>query len=72
MIGKLVLAAVVGAATGLACILIGMLLVSLNIPPIEAIGHFLNQWAWVIGVLAGLWYFFAGGGFSWPTIGPKS
>jgi len=44
---------------------LGMLLVSLDIPPAEAVGRFLENYAWVIGILAGLWYFFRGG-FSLP------
>lgn len=61
MIGRVVVAVVVGAVVGLACILLGMILASLNIPPVEAVGRFLTEWAWVIGVLAGLYQFFAGG-----------
>jgi len=65
MIGRSVLAVVIGSVVGLACILLGMLLVSLDIPPAEAVGRFLENYAWVIGILAGLWYFFRGG-FSLP------
>ena len=66
MIARLVLAVVVAVVTGLVCILLGSVLASLGVPIAVTIGDFLHQWAWVIGVLAGLWYFFAGGGFNFP------
>lgn len=55
---KLILAVVVAVVVGLVCILVGAILASINVPPAEAVGHFLNQFAWAIGILAGLWYFF--------------
>jgi len=30
------------------------------VPPAEAVGGFLEQFAWAIGILAGLWAFFSG------------
>jgi len=56
---KLILAVVVAVAVGLGCILLGGILASLNVPPAEAVGHFLSAYAWVLGVLAGLWFYFA-------------
>jgi hypothetical protein len=70
MIQKLVLAVVVAIAVGLVCMLLGAVIGSLNVPIAETIGHFLTAWGWVIGVLAGLWYFFAGVTFS--GFGPRS
>lgn len=61
MIGRLVLALVVAIVTGLVCLLLGTILRSLGIPIAETVGGFLAHWAWVIGILAGLWYFFTGG-----------
>lgn len=61
MIARLVLAVVVAVVTGLACILVGGILASLGVPIAETVGDFLVTWGWVLGVLAGLWYFFAGG-----------
>jgi hypothetical protein len=66
MIARIVLACVVGAVTFLVCILVGGLLGSIGIPFIAVVGAFLVQWAPVIGLLAALWYFFAGGSFSIP------
>lgn len=60
MINRIVVAAVIGAAVGLGCVLLGMLLGSTGIPPAEAVGAFLATWAWVIGILAGLYHFFRG------------
>lgn len=67
MLNRIVLAVVWAVIVGLVCLLIGMVLSSLGVPPAEAVGGFLTQWAWVIGVLAGLWQFFGGGGF--PALG---
>lgn len=62
MLNRIVIAVLIGAIVGLACLLGGSLLASLGIPPATAVGGFLERWAWVIGTLAGLWHFFAGGG----------
>ena len=64
MLNRLVLAVVIAIVVGLVCLLVGMLLASLGVPPAEAVGGFLTEYAWVIGVLAGLWHFFSGGSFS--------
>lgn len=72
MLNRVVLAILVGAIVWLVCLFGGGLLATLAIPPIVFIGKFLQTWAYVIGVLAGLWYFFAGGGVSWPFGGPKA
>ena len=63
MISRLVLALVVAIVTGLVCILLGSILASLGVPIATTIGDFLTHWGWVIGILAGLWYFFTGGSF---------
>lgn len=60
MISRVVLALVVAIVVGLLCILLGSVLVSLSVPIAATIGGFLVQWGWVLGVLAGLWYFFRG------------
>jgi len=61
MIGRLVLAVVVAVVVGLACLLLGLVLASLAVPIAVTVGGFLTTYAWVIGVLAGLWHFFRGG-----------
>ena len=61
MISRLVLALVVAIVTGLVCILLGSILASLGVPIATTIGDFLTRWGWVIGILAGLWFFFTGG-----------
>ena len=60
MIARIVLAVIVGVVVGLLCLLLGTILGSLGIPIAEAVGHWFREWGWVLGVLAGLWYFFAG------------
>lgn len=63
MLRLIVLAVIVAIAVTLACILLGVILVALEVSIAVAVGGFLRQWAGVIGVLAGLWYFLAGGSF---------
>lgn len=60
MLGRIILAVVVAGITILACILVGGLLMELNFNPAYAVGAFLKTYATVIGILAGLWYFFKG------------
>ena len=60
MIGKIVLAVVVAVVVTLACILLGGILETLKVAIAVTIGNFLQSYAGVIGVLSGLWFFFAG------------
>ena len=62
LITRLVLAVIVAVVVGLVCMLLGAVLSTLRVPIAVTIGDFLAAWGWVIGVLAGLWYFFTGGG----------
>jgi hypothetical protein len=62
---KLILAVVVAVVVTLGCFLVGGILADLKVEIAVTIGGFLKQWGAVIGILAGLWYFFSGG-FSWP------
>lgn len=65
MIARLVLAVVVAVVTGLVLVyLLGPVLVSLVLPIAVAVGNFLIQWGFILGILAGLWYFFSGQ--TWP------
>lgn len=61
MLRKLILAVVVAVVVTLACVLLGAILTSLNVAIATTIGNFLKSYSAAIGVLAGLWYFFAGG-----------
>lgn len=61
MIARIVIAVVVAVVVGLACVaLLGPILVGLHVPIAVTVGHFFITWGWVLGVLAGLWYFFLG------------
>ena len=60
MIARIVIAVVVGVVVTLACILLGLILVALHIDIAETVGHFLQSYAAVIGILAGLIQFFTG------------
>lgn len=54
------LAIVIGVATFLICLLLGMIFVALGVPVLTSVGKFLQQWAVVIGVLGGLLSYFTG------------
>lgn len=60
MIGRLAVAVVVGAVVGLGVLLLGLIFAELEIPVLVTVGGFLTQWAWVIGILAGLYSAFTG------------
>lgn len=66
MLFKLVAAVVVAVVVTLACILLGNILDQLKVAIAITIGDFLKNYGAVLGVLAGLWYFVAGG-FKFPT-----
>lgn len=61
---RIILAVIVAIAVWLACLFLGVVLGTLNVPLTDAIASFLTHWGWTIGVLAGLWYFFTGQ--TWP------
>lgn len=72
MIARLVLALVVAIVVGLGLMaLLGPILVSLAVPIAVVIGNFFIQWGWVLGVLAGLWFFFSGYGAGWTLPWPR-
>lgn len=60
MLARIILAVVVAVVVTLACVLLGSILVALTVQIAVTIGDFLKNYAAVIGVLAGLWWFFAG------------
>lgn len=64
MLSRLVLAVVVAVIVTLVCVLVGEILISLNVSIAETVGGFLKSYSGVLGVLAGLWYFFSNQ--TWP------
>jgi len=60
MLRKLILALVVAIVVTLACILLGAILELLKVEVALVVGGWLKTYGVVLGVLAGLWYFFAG------------
>lgn len=67
MIARLVLALVVAIIVGLLLTaVLGPILVMLAVPIAVVIGDFFIRWGWVLGILAGLWFFFSGGPVAWP------
>lgn len=66
LLGRIVLSLVIAILTGLLLILLGGILADLKVPIAVTIGHFFVAWGWVLGILAGLWYFFSRGGITLP------
>jgi hypothetical protein len=66
MLSKLALSVVVAIVVTLACILLGAILIALKIDIAVTIGDFLKNYGAVLGVLAGIWYFFTGVAFNRP------
>jgi len=60
MITRVLLAVIVAIVTGLLLMLAGSILVTLKVPIADAVGGWLERWGWTLGILAGLWFFFAG------------
>lgn len=68
MITRIVLAVVVAVVVGILLTgLLGPILIDLRAPIAETVGQFFRQWGFVIGLLAGLWYFFSGGSITFPS-----
>lgn len=65
MLSRIVLSVVVAVVVTLACLLVGGILETLGVAVATTIGAFLRGYSSVIGVLAGLWYMFAG--YTWPV-----
>lgn len=62
MIETIVLAVIIAIVVGLLLVgLLGPILTGLGVPIAVTVGAFFTKYGWVLGVLAGLWYFFAGG-----------
>jgi hypothetical protein len=66
MLSRLVLAVVVAVVVTQACVLVGGILASLGISIAVTIGDFLKSYSGILGVLAGLSYYFSGSSW-WPT-----
>ena len=61
MLSRVILATVAAVAAFLVCVFVGgVLLAGTGVPIAIAVGGFLNQYATVIAILVGLWYFFSG------------
>lgn len=58
MIGRIFVAVAVGVAAVLICILGGALLADLHVEFASTVGHFLQAWAAVIGLLVAILVFF--------------
>jgi hypothetical protein len=60
LIGRIVLAIVVGVLVYLVCLLVGPLVADLRVSFAATLGNWLSTYAGVLGLLAALWYFFSG------------
>lgn len=58
MIGKIILAIIIAVGVTLACFLLGAILDQLKVEIATTIGHFLETYGSVIGILTGLWFYF--------------
>jgi len=63
MIELIVWSVVVAVIVGLVLTFVGRILKALEVPPAIAVGTYLEQYAWIIGVLAGIVYFLTHGAF---------
>ncbi len=60
MIARIIYAVAIAVLVGIVCLFVGGLLAVMNVPPAEFVGRFLTQWAWVLGIVAGLLAFVSG------------
>ena len=61
MIRKFVLAVVIAIGVWLGLVaLLGPLLLSMHVPPATVVGNFFVAYGYVIAILFGIWFFFAG------------
>lgn len=60
MLRRLVLSVVVAVVVTLGLALLGAILVTLKVEIAITIGNWLKTYGAVLGILAGLWYFFVG------------
>ncbi len=71
LVSRIVLAVIVAAVVGfLLAALLGPLLLTIDTPPTTVLGDAFKHYGWGIGVVAGIWYFVAGGGL-WPRNAAK-
>lgn len=66
MLSKLVTSVIIGVVVTLVCIFVGGLLETMTISWVISTGTFLKTYGALLGLLAALWNFFAGG-FNWPN-----
>lgn len=57
MLTRLVLSVVVGIVTAIVIYLLGVVLIEVDA---ESVGNFFKNVAGILGLLAGIWYFFVG------------
>lgn len=60
MIESIGLALIVGVIVGLLLLLAGVVLKSTKAAPLLALGEYCTQYAWAIGLIAGVLYFITG------------
>ncbi len=59
MIARVILSVVVAVVAGLVFVLLGHVLETMAVPIAVTVGAFLVTYGFVLGVCAGIWYFFA-------------
>lgn len=59
MVRKIILALVIAVAVGLLCSFLGAILLTTNSALLAAVGAFLKSYSELLGLLAGLWFYFS-------------
>ena len=63
MIRKIVLAVIVAVLVTIGLALLGGILAALNVEIAAVVGNWLKTYSALLGILAGLWYYFSDGSF---------
>jgi hypothetical protein len=58
---RLIVAVLIAVIVGIVLVaLLGPILVTVKVPIAVTVGRFFVDWGYVLGLIAGLWYYFAG------------
>jgi len=61
-ISKIIVAVLIAVIVGIVLVgLLGPVLISIEVPIAVTVGKFFVNWGFVLGLVAGLWYYFTGG-----------
>lgn len=60
MIGRLIVAIAYGVLVGIVVLIVGVVISTLGVAPLTALGHSLRDFCWAFGVIAAVVAFFGG------------